>query len=369
VRVKILLLTSSMGSGGAERVASVLSAGWQAQGHQVTLMPTFSGRGDCFYELAPGVELTYLADRVKGRTRGPANQLARLLALRRHMAQSRPDVVVSFLSNVNVAAILAAAGLRVPVVVCERCDPFVTPMPGSLRLAARLLYPFARTLVVQTLAVAVKYRASGMRLPALEVIGNPVEPQLLALEPSARGTRRCLLAMGRLSPEKRFGLLIEAFSRLAPAHPDWDLKILGDGPLRQELLAQVARHGLQERVLLPGVVRDVTPELAGADAFALCSSYEGFPNALLEAMACGLACVAFDCPSGPRELSEEGRMALLVPSDDGEGLGRELDRLMSQPALRTELGRAARASVGARFAVPVVLDRWTALFRGLGFGC
>lgn len=358
-----------MGSGGAERVASVLSAAWSSAGHAVTLMPTFSGRGDCFYDLAPGVELSYLADRVQTRHRGPLNQVARLRALRTHLKDSRPDVVVSFLSNVNVAAILAAAGSRIPVVVCERSDPFVIPTPPLLRLAMRLLYPFAQVLVVQTLAVEAKYRESRMRLPVIRVIGNPVEPSLLALPSAVPQARRRILAMGRFSDEKRFGLLIDVFAQLAAAHPDWDLKILGDGPLRQVLLAQVGHLGLRDRVSLPGTVREVGPELANADLFALCSSYEGFPNAMLEAMAAGLACVVFDCPSGPKELSDEGRAARLVPSGDREGLRREMERLMSDAGSRADLGCRARESVEARFSTPVILGQWQSLFRALGLAC
>jgi len=122
---KILLLVSSMGSGGAELVAATLVNGWVTRGDQVTLMPTFSGRGDCFYELSPKVRLVYLADLVPRRGRTWANQFARLRALRHFIATERPNVIVSFLSNVNVPAILASIGLGIPIIVCEHTDPFV----------------------------------------------------------------------------------------------------------------------------------------------------------------------------------------------------------------------------------------------------
>src|SRR5262249_27398912 len=156
----ILLLLSSMGGGGAERVAGSLANAWEARGDRVTLMPTFSVRETCFYRLSPGVKLVYLADLVSTRRRTFVNQRPRLRALRRFVAATRPRVVVSFLLNVNVAAVLADIGLRVPIVVCERSDPFHTPTSRLLKLARRCTYPFADALVVQTRAVAAKVTAA-----------------------------------------------------------------------------------------------------------------------------------------------------------------------------------------------------------------
>lgn len=356
-----------MGSGGAERVAALLCGLWQARGDQVNLMPTFSGRGECFYELHPGVELTYLADKVGGPGSGLRNQWRRLAALRRHIRASRPDVVVSFLSIVNVAALLASAGLKMPVVICERIDPFAMPTSALVRLACRMSYPFARVLVVQTRAVAEKYRAAGARLRRIEVIGNPLQPHLLAMASTRPARQRLrLLAAGRLAEQKQFDLLVEVFAQLAPEHPQWDLVILGEGPLRSDLQRQIASLGMAGRIRLPGVVGDIGNELAASDLFALSSRFEGFPNVLLEAMASGLACVAFDCPSGPRELSDEGRGARLVPPGDTGALRRELDALMGDAGLRESLGAAARSVVAGRFAPAAILALWDRAFLHAG---
>src|SRR5690606_21244929 len=126
VEVRIVFLVSSMHSGGAERVAATLCNAWAARGDDVTLVATYSGRGECHYALADGVRLVYLADLLPKR-RGPVlGYLSRLFALRRLLRGQRPDVVVSFLSNVNVTAILATRGLGLSLVVCERTDPLAS---------------------------------------------------------------------------------------------------------------------------------------------------------------------------------------------------------------------------------------------------
>lgn len=364
---KILLLVSSMGSGGAERVAATLANAWAARGDQVTLLPTFSGRGDCFYKLSPNVRLIYLADLVSNNGRTLFNQLARLRALRRLMAVERPDGIVSFLSNVNVAAVIASAGLDIPVIICERVDPFVMPASRMLRLACRLTYPFADALMVQTHAVAAKYAASGWGGRRVPVIPNPVPGQVLGVQVCHWDNKiKRLLSVGRLDEQKQFNVLIKVFASLAAHNQDWSLRIVGEGPLREVLEQQVAALGLVGRVELPGRSANIVEELAQADAFVLTSAYEGFPNALLEAMAVGLPCVTFDCPSGPREMSVDGRVALLVPLNDEGALEHELGRLMMNADLRRSLGKQARASVTERYAVDKVLEQWDSLFKEVG---
>ncbi|MDD5462878.1 MAG: glycosyltransferase family 4 protein [Methylococcales bacterium] len=364
----ILFLVSAMGSGGAERVAATLANAWTNRGNQVTLMPTFSGGGECFYELSPEVRLVYLADLVSSRVRTWVNQLDRLRALRRFIATERPDVIISFLSNVNVAAIIASVGLGVPVIVCEHNDPFAEPHPLLLRLACKLTYPFADILMVLTDGIASKYAAHGLFLPKIFVVPNPIFEQLMNVVhySSNDAAKKRLLGIGRLEKQKHFDVLIKVFANLARRHADWSLRILGEGSLRTDLQQQIVDLGLDSRIELPGIVSAVINELVEADIFALTSRYEGFPMALLEAMAVGLPCVSFDCPSGPRELSLDGQVALLVPPNDEQALERALERLMVDADLRITLGSQARRSVIERYSLAIVLKQWDALFAEVG---
>lgn len=356
-----------MASGGAERVAATLVNAWSARGHDVVLMPTFTVHGECFYSLASKVRLVYLAD-LTGPLRGGRllAYLKRLHALRRFINQERPDVVVSFLPNVSVMVIVASLGLKLKTVVCERTDPFVMPVGSMLKVLRATLYPLASRLVVQTEAVASKFGALLRPLPPVTVIGNPI-PVEFAVGGAPRqrpdSAPKRLLAVGRLSEEKRFDRLIQAFASISPQHPEWTLRIVGEGVDRAELELLVAQLGVSGRVELPGRRSDMVTEFMNADAFALSSRFEGFPNALLEAMASALPCLATDCPSGPSEISEQGRAALLVPVDDASALVQTLDVLMGNAAMRRELSVLARRSVMERFSLEHILERWNGVLQ------
>jgi Glycosyltransferase len=367
--MKIVLFVSSMHAGGAERVAATLTAGWARDGHEVVLVPTYTRKGKLFYPLDPAVRLVWLADTMGALAKGPLVPLVKLGALRRLIKHERPDVVVSFLTNVNVMVLMAARGLGVPVIVCERTNPAVSASATpALQRLRRWLYPRADMVTVQADASvpAMAKLVPGIR--QLEVIPNPLPPDMPpSRSPGARraeGSLR-LAAMGRLVPSKRYAGLIQVFARLAPRHPDWELVIWGEGPARSELEALVESNGLQERVRLPGRSAQPWNELLAADLFVLTSEVEGFPNALLEAMALGLPCVTVDCPSGPREISRDGEDARLVPLNDEIALENALDQLMSDAVERDLLARRGAQSVRERYGLDQVLARWDSLFQAV----
>ncbi|MDX9768271.1 MAG: glycosyltransferase family 4 protein [Ectothiorhodospiraceae bacterium] len=367
--MNIALLVSSMHMGGAERVAATLANAWAARGDRVTLVPTWVGRGECVYPLHEAVRLQFLADRMPGDERRPPSRLRRLWALRDLIREVRADVVVSFLPHVNLAAILATRGLGVPVIVCERTDPVGNAAHGKgLNLARRWLYPMADAVTMQSRAAAERFRAAASWLRRLEAIPNPLPDELLArplADTALQSGRGRLMALGRLHEEKGHEALMDAFARLAADFPDWDLWIWGEGDSRGSLARRITGLGLDGRIHLPGSTSRPWDELARAQVFALSSPREGFPNALLEAMALGLPCISFDCPSGPREILRDGQDGLLVPVGDVAALAGGLRRLLMDPKLRCELGARAAASVRERYALARVLDEWDALFEAV----
>lgn len=170
------------------------------------------------------------------------------------------------------------------------------------------------------------------------------------------------MAMGRLSREKGFDLLLQAFERLAPRHPDWDLTIWGEGALKEQLIQQRDDLELTDRVSIPGSTRTPREQLAASDIFVLSSRYEGFPNALCEAMASGLPVVSFDCTFGPGTIIRNNVDGLLVPTGDVDALVAALDRLMSDEALRDQFGAEA-VSIVERYSLANVAAQWEALLK------
>lgn len=359
--MNILFLTSSMQGGGAERVVALLSNAWLDEGHNVTLMPTFSGRGGCSFALHPKVELDYLADHVNG-ARG---KVRRLWALRRVIRQRKPDVVVAFLTDVNVAALLAAWKTGVPVVVSERTyPPLLRPKPRrAIAFLRRITYRLATAVVVQSDQTLDWITAECSGSNAV-VIANPFVFPLSVAEPVIQpltflpDERNCVIAVGRFDPLKRHDLLIAAFARVALLHPDWDLAILGDGPERCALEKLVISTGLAGRVFMPGFVGNPGDWYQRASIYVMTSAYEGFPNALLEAMVHGLAAVAFDIKTGPREIMQNGRIGILLPDDDHvRRLSAALAGLIREEALRKEIGALA-ITVRETYSMHRILGQW-----------
>jgi glycosyltransferase involved in cell wall biosynthesis len=366
--MNIFLLISAMEDGGAERVAATLVSAWADRGDTVTLVATYSGRGTCNFPLSPKVNLVYLADLANKKGNRVQTYFARIMALRALIRDRQPDVLVSFLTNVNNMTILASRGLGVPVILSEQTNPLADGRSELMRLACRLLYPYADAVTLLTGGVVTQFTQMVPRVRNLAVVPNPLPAELLTQErpPADASGRKRLIAVGRLHTVKQFDLLVTAFSTLAPHFPDWDLWIWGEGPERASLDAQVVELGMGERVFLPG--RTLTPwvEMARAQVFVLSSRLEGLPMAMMEAMALGLPCVSFDCPSGPRELTQGGEDGVLVPPGDAGTLAEALSRVLADEPLREELGKRAALSIQKRYSLQKVLRLWDDLFARVG---
>lgn len=360
--MRLTLVISSLDGGGAERVLCFLANRWAERGHEVMLLTTSAGPS--FYRLDERVRRLGLGTESNSETliQGLRANLIRIRALRRAIAQYCPDIVVSFLDRTNILTILATTGLRVPVVVSERTDPFHNAqLPRIWRMLRRLSYPFAAKVIVQTEVVRDRMRRTlGGKVI---VIPNPV------VDPGVRHNRcetasmnhHWIIGLGRLSAEKGFDLLLGAFAQIAARYPKWGLRILGAGPCYASLQQQSCDLGVEGRVFLLGLSRDPYQLLAESSLFVLSSRFEGFPNALCEAMACGLPVISFDCPSGPSEIIRNGVDGILIPKEDVAALAAAMDQLMGDPERRKSLS-ARSPEIIERFGTERVLDRWEHVF-------
>lgn len=345
--MRIAFVLSALQAGGAERVVNLISSAAIEAGWDVTII-SFDRPGDpVFHDYDSAIALERLGIPAGVRFTG-----RRILALRRTLRRGRFDRVVSFLTKINVLTLAASLGLRLPVLVSERNNPSAQPMHPLWKIALTLLYPRADGIVMQT-------RRSVACLPKRQrprayIIPNPVK---LPPRQACPGNSRQIVAVGRLTEQKGFDLLIAAFAKVADVEPEWNLVIWGEGPARPALEQQIAAAGLNRRILLPGQSEEPGGWTEGAAIFVLASRYEGFPNALLEAMAAGLPVIAFDCEFGPAELIDHGHSGLLVSNGAVEELQASLLALMNDENQRRVLGRAANVSV-AQFADKHVAESW-----------
>lgn len=357
---RLTLVISSLQPGGAERVMSHMASYWAARGRDVTLVSFDRADAVPFYPLHPAVRVVALG--LIGESASPIDALIktvwRVARVRRALKESRPDAIVSFLDQVNVVTLLAARGLPAPVIAAERSHPAHSPLKRQWTWLRARTYPWAKWVVVQTPEARDFFTDPRVRTV---IVPNIIKPSPVSRD-AAPPTTPWITAVGRLGPEKGFDLLLAAFAKIAAAHPGWRLRIVGGGPLAEALARQARELGIEARVSFTGRVSDVFPLLASSELFVMSSRYEGFPNALGEAMAAGLPVVSFDCPSGPRALIRHGVDGVLVPPEDVDALARAIDRLIQHPAERAAL--ASRAiEVTDRFSEEAIMRRWEDLLE------
>jgi glycosyltransferase involved in cell wall biosynthesis len=362
-RVRLTFVVANLACGGVQRVTAWLSGGLARRGHQVTVI-TLADEASDFFRLPPDVSRVALG--ISTNTPTPLWRLApvvasRLSRIRRAVQSSAPDAVISRAAPVNVPTLIALHGLGYPVVVTEHGDTPPWPWRKSLWYRMRrLCYPAA--FAVLSASHAVDRQFSWLAARRREVIHNPFAP-IHKLETRGAGAHRpSIVSMGRLSPDKGFDVLLRAFARIAGRFREWQLIIVGDGKLREELRRLAHELALGEQVAFTGAVADPSAILQSAQLYVMASRCEGFPNALGEAMSCGLPVVATDCPGGVRELVRERVDGSLVPPDDPGALADALADLMADPAKRARMGARA-GEVVERFACEKILDDWEWLLQ------
>jgi glycosyltransferase involved in cell wall biosynthesis len=324
--------------GGAERVILNLAQGITERGRPVDLVLA-AAEGALLDQVSPAVRLVDLrAPRVL-RSVGP---------LASYVRRERPSVLVSSMSHANVIAILAAklAGNSTPVVVTEHNTlSQVAGEDGWLagRLwphLVRIFYPFASSVVAVSRGAADDLaRTSGFPRDRVEVIYNPViTPALMALarqQPDhpwfAPGQPPVILGVGRLTRQKDFFTLVKAFAEVR-RHRAARLIILGEGEDRPALEALVGELGLSDDVAFPGFQDNAPAYMASAAVFVLSSAWEGLPTVLIEVLAVGTRAVSTDCPSGPREILQDGKLGTLVPVGDAAALASAIRGVLEGPS-------------------------------------
>lgn len=344
--VDVSCFVAELMPGGAQRAAIKLAAGFAKRGLRVDLVLA-SKNG----QLVDDVEAT-----VRVIDLGAGRVIKAIPALSTYLKREQPRTLISFLTHANVAAIAARAMARVETSVMVVEQNTVTRVRNDLKRDAllpelvRRSYPHAHHVVAVSQGVA-NDLIGNLGIPALRVsvIPNPVvDSELLksAMDsPNHRwfddGSVPVFVAAGRLSKQKDFPTLLRAFDKLRQTARA-RLIIMGEGEERPGLETMIARLGLTDQVALPGYLSNPYAVMSRGSAFVLSSRWEGLPTVLIEAMACGCPVVATDCPSGPREILEDGRYGKLVPTGDADELCRAMQEVLQQRPAASVLKQRAR---------------------------
>lgn len=362
--MRLTLVIYSLSSGGAERVMSTMANYWAGRGWHITLLTFDNGTIPPFYSLSSSVHFTPLDIARTSTSIASAawNNLWRVFRLRQAIKRSRPQAVISFMDTTNVLTVLATRGLRFPVVVAEHNNPALYRIGRAWAWLRGLTYARADRVIVLTERIRAQFPRSLRN--KIMVIPNPVVLAPPDSAPSGSLPKPLLMAIGRLTEQKGFDLLFKAFARLKDRYPTWQIIILGEGPLRTELENLRDRLGLMHQVHFLGNVTSVFAALRQADLFVLSSRFEGFPNVLCEAMACGVPVIAADCATGPREIVRDGLDGILVPPEDVDALAAAMDYLLGNEQARKRLASRATEVTG-RFGLTQVMGTWDTLLGDL----
>lgn len=357
-RNKVAIYLPSLEGGGAERVTVTLANAFAERGIDVDLVLA-QATGPYMSHVSPAVHVVDLkASRV----------LASIPGLVSYLRRVRPAAMLSVLNHANVVAVaarlLSFGSTRLVLSEHNTLSRAVGNGKSPRALAEvgimKISYGLADGIVGVSNGVADDLaRSIGFPRHKITTVYNPIDaPQIRARSQDqvdhpwfAPGQPPVILGIGRLTPQKNFAHLLNAFARLRQTRQgELRLMILGEGELRGELEAQVAALGLQDCVAMPGFVSNPYAYVRSGALFVLSSSWEGLPTVLIEAMACGARVVSTDCPSGPEEILENGKWGRLVPMGDVDALAQAMDTALADPRPPAVFERAMHFSVDASVA-------------------
>ena len=384
----ISFVLASLGSGGAERVVSLLANKMSEHGHQIEIICLKFN--DVYYQLDSRVKVTFAMQHTK-------NRFSEIFWLRNYIKKQEPDVVIPFTEGVYCFTILALLGTRIPIIASERLDPAAMSLPR--KILKRLLLPYADWLVVQTESIKAYFPKRIQKKTS--VIYNPVNDEVFEnprMDSRVQSSKRkradsydhsghdfChnsskqtsltdlvapkiqsskqnrIISIARLYPQKNQKMMIEAFARIADEFPDWQLVIFGEGPLRAELESLVSSVKLEGRVLLPGRTEHVIEELRKSKIFCLSSDYEGMSNSMIEAICVGLPVISTKV-SGTEELIHDGYNGVLVNIGDVDEMSHAFRQLIDDVDLRERISNKCY-SIASLFAIDVVFNQWRELIE------
>lgn len=361
MRLKLLFCIKAMNNpgGGAERVLAYVANGLVKRGYRVGVLSFDQPGGHSFYNLDPKIDRIELGI---GSTIKPASTfitIKRIKALRKNVKAYAPDVTIGFMHSMFIPLGFALLGTSIPMIASEHI------VPEHYRKYPLQLLLFYSTPFIADQITCVSEQVQKLYHPFIArkmfVVPNPIGPKgYKHADVLGRDKKyKILLAVGRLEPQKDYLTLIKAFSMISDYFPDWNLRIVGDGQMRQRLESVIKNRGLKNRIYLPGAKREISKEYLSAQLFVQSSRYESFCLTTAEALSHGLPVVGFkDCP-GVNQLIINGVNGYLVTGKRNKivNLANTLKSLMQNDKLRIELSQHSTITLN-KYSLENILDRW-----------
>ncbi len=329
MRRKIVIIIPDFSLGGAQRVVSLLLAEW-VKFDKIFLITLSDNKSD-FFEIPDSVERLglNLMRESSGIFGAIKSNWRRIITIRKTIQQIQPDVVISFLSSMNILTILALMGRKTKLIICERADPIKQPMKKVWRLLQRWLYRYADKVTTNSMGVK-EMMAQYVSENKLNYIPNPIKVEKVS---NVQRQQR-ILSVGRLHYEKGYDILIRAFYQSKLFLSGWQLSIVGEGPDREDLENLIQQFNIQDYVSLHGRQQDVSQFYKSAGIFVLPSRTEGMPNALLEAMSYAMPIIVSDASPGPLEYIKNNENGMTFHIEDEQTLAFAMTTLAEKEALR-----------------------------------
>ncbi len=347
-------------AGGLEKNIVLLANHLARQGNDVRLVTFDGSNATSFYDLEPAVKWHKVGNTSPHTRIGFFERLKLIGRIRAILKEMERPMIICFHHGILLRFYLAAFAMGLKLICSER---------NSLTLychTRQSKWSVGFLMLALADKITVQFPRYGLDYPfwiraRISVIPNPVHMPLTRAYPDKAGEsgRFRLITVGRLCAQKNQKILIDAFKAVSDAYPEWDLHIIGDGDAHAELSRHVEANSLQRRVFLEGKQRNVSSWLDNANLFCLPSKWEGFPNALAEAMAHGLPCVGFAECAGVRDLILDGETGGLAKAG---ALGQVLAGLMASADKRKGMGMAS-AEMISRYSPDETFRKWDALLE------
>lgn len=360
---KILFYIPSFESGGAERVASVMINYWNSkEKYEIEIVNTLPKNKD-FFTISPQISRIFLDFNYNKQSFGKIKEkFSRIRKLRKTLSNSNEDFIISFLTTPSILILLASVGLNKRIVCCEHTNYYSYGNKVSRCIRNFLYFLLADKITVLTkrdLSNYPKYLRS-----KIFILPNPLGVDGFKLSSEkiqdfsknrlANSTTKFLF-VGRLNREKGIERLCSILYQIR--HEDWKLSICGDGPLRKYLEDFIDKNNLFDKVSLKGAVSNIQDYYSKADVLLMTSLWEGLPMVIAEAMSFKLPVIAFDCPTGPRELIKDSQNGILVPDGDIDRYIQELTHLIHAPHKIEFMSRHTRNSV-IKYKIEKIDEIW-----------